>query len=90
MIVRFLYIEASEDSTSEAFTGEMCEMRRSLMQIRSTLDHQRFQQTVQQRRSLEWHAVAHVLDRFFFTLYVLLIAISLATLFPRATPSRST
>ena len=63
--------------------GEILEIRDTLYNIqaclRENLKHNMRTQDIAQ----SWHDVALVLDRFFFIMYIVLIAVSLVTLFPR-------
>ena len=63
--------------------SQMKEMHRSLSHIRANLSTKNTSEGRQRDIVQHWRDVALVLDRFFFVLYIILIIVSLAVLFPR-------
>ena len=63
--------------------GQMKEMRKSLAHIKSNLVEKAVTEYNISQCIKEWRDVSLVMDRVFFILYIILIVVSLITLFPR-------
>ena len=63
--------------------NQFSEVRKTMHRIESRFEQKMILQREETLNVREWKACAMVLDRFFFILYVLLIALSLFVLFPR-------
>lgn len=62
---------------------QVAEIRRTMQRIEMRLDERYNQQAYEASVSGEWKAVATVLDRFFFIVYIVLIGASIVIFFPR-------
>ena len=63
--------------------GQMKEMRKSLAHIKSNLVEKAVTEYNNSQCIKEWRDVSLVMDRVFFIIYIILIVVSLITLFPR-------
>ena len=71
------------DDIYNLMEGQVREMRRSLSHIKANILEKHDIDSRTREIARAWRDVARVLDRFFFIMYVILIVVSLITLFPR-------
>lgn len=73
----------THEDMSMLIEGQVSEMRQSLANIRQNIYHRNAIESRLFGIVRQWRDVAMVMDRFFFLIYMMIIAISLVVLFPR-------
>ena len=63
--------------------SQITEMRKAVQRIELKMDEDSHHKRLNKDIFMEWKYIAQVLDRFFFSVYVGLITVSLSVLFPR-------
>ena len=74
-------VEPSENT--RLVEGQMKEMRKTLAHIKSNMVEKAVTEYNNSQCIKEWRDVSLVMDRVFFIVYIILIVVSLITLFPR-------